>query len=254
MNIEVVTTFNQKLYDVYAKDFLKTYNWPYKLNIVTEDRFSDSSYDVNWLGPSDDHEDFLNRHKDQRFGKIYSVIEDGVRCCHKIFAYTDLAIKGDLDYLIFIDADVIFKKPLCKNELFELFYPDKESLFSTYIRRNEYAESFGGPKWAETGVMFFNLKNPKCIDFLLELRELYVSDKVWENENQIDSYSVYILIEKYEKEGNKFFDLCIGIPPEKWYSPMQFCPKSTLYWQHNKGLGAKFGTTESGNKFYGYPK
>jgi hypothetical protein len=252
VKIEVVTTFNEKLYDVYAKDFLETYNWPYKLNVVTEDGFSDSSYDVNWLDPSHDHIEFIERHRDQKFGEVGYYLHDGVRFCHMVFAYTDLALRGDLDYLIFFDADVVFKKPLPENELFELFYPDSEALFGTYIRRNEYAESFGGPSWVETGSMFFNLRNPKCIEFLSELRELYASNEIWEHELQADSYAVYILIEKYEKEGNRFFDLCDGIPPEKWYSPMQFCPKATLYWQHNKGMSAKFGTTESGSKFYGY--
>ena len=37
MKILCVTTYNNKLYDEYAKRFMETYNWPFDLKTYNED-------------------------------------------------------------------------------------------------------------------------------------------------------------------------------------------------------------------------
>jgi hypothetical protein len=236
MKIEVITTFNQFLYERYAKDFLKTYNWPYKLNILTEDGFSFESDNVNWIYPTKEHLDFIARNK---YRKPQRMSVDGVRFCHKVFAMTDVKLLKGLDYRIFFDADVIFKKPLLEKDLLNLFFEDTESLMSIY-RRN------GFHLWVESGAIFFNLRNSRCLELLFEWRELYITDEIYDHKTRTDNFFLSKLIDKYEAEGDKFYDLSLNIFDDRGRihpSPMNLCPKAKEYWKHYKGQ-SKFKFTK----------
>ena len=54
----------------------------------------------------------FEKHNGTEGGQLqYNFRLDAIKFCHKVFAYTELGIESDLDYMIFLDADVVFLNP-----------------------------------------------------------------------------------------------------------------------------------------------
>jgi len=103
MKIQVVTSWNNKLFKQYAHRFQSTYNWPFDLVVYNED---DDMFDK-----IPDLKKFIERNQHK---EIKSFKHDGVRFSYKVYAYTHAIDNclSDVDGLICIDADSVFYKSI----------------------------------------------------------------------------------------------------------------------------------------------
>ena len=103
MKIQVVTSWNNKLFKKYAHRFQSTYNWPFDLIVYNED---DDMFDK-----IPDLKKFIERNQHR---KVKSFKDDGVRFSYKVYAYTHAIVNcsSDVDGLICIDADSVFYKSI----------------------------------------------------------------------------------------------------------------------------------------------
>ena len=103
MKIQVVTSWNNKLYKEYAHRFKETYQWPFDLVVYNEDE--------DMFDKIPNLKKFIERNKHR---EVASFKQDGVRFSYKVYAYTH-AIENcpsDVDGLICIDADSVFYKSI----------------------------------------------------------------------------------------------------------------------------------------------
>ena len=91
MKIQVVTSWNNKLFKEYAHRFQSTYNWPFDLIVYNED---DDMFDK-----IPDLKKFIERNQHR---KVKSFKDDGVRFSYKVYAYTHAIdnCSKDIDGLI----------------------------------------------------------------------------------------------------------------------------------------------------------
>lgn len=139
-----------------------------------------------------------------------------VKFCHKVFAYTDPSI--DDDWLIWIDADVEFTRPLD-----ERFFNAVLKGPGVYLGRKDWHHS-------ECGFMTFRL--PECRPFLNRMREMYTSGEIFSLPEWHDSY----VFDHVRKELDfPFVNLSEGVPGTHVW------PGTILgdYMVHNKGPVAK---------------
>ena len=118
MNIGVVTTLNKKLYKQYGYRFFETYNWPFDLQVYSEDMLEIPNIKVHIVRSTFDEipscEEFVNRNKQREVPDTpEGFLQDAVRFSYKVYAYTDQIINNeDYDGIICIDADSVFYKPI----------------------------------------------------------------------------------------------------------------------------------------------
>ena len=135
------------------------------MEVVGEDRVYIASL---W---DDDQKDFMERWKDH---KPESYLFDVVRFSHKVFALEKCAdaLKDDYDYLIWLDADVITKKPLDYEWLKEVL-PGEDEVCS-YLGRN-YEDNL--VDYSECGWVAYNLK-AGAYDLLGDMKDMYAKDNI----------------------------------------------------------------------------
>ena len=115
--IAVITSFNTKLYEEYAKRTIATYSWPFPLYVYSED-FDGSrlmemdNYDTKTIKVKNiftldpECKNFVERNSHR---KIVDYIYDGVRFCYKPFSIAHLILNSPkYDIVIWIDADVVW--------------------------------------------------------------------------------------------------------------------------------------------------
>ena len=132
--IAVVTSFNNKLFDKYAKRTIATYSWPFPLYVYSEDFVQEENdkikevrnifeldpeckkfVDRNSYRPVVDIEHKREIHQHKAF------LYDGVRFCYKCFALSHF-ILNDCKYktVIWADADIVYtSKILTKEFIYE---------------------------------------------------------------------------------------------------------------------------------------
>jgi hypothetical protein len=185
MNIGVVTTYNRKLYDEYAKRFLETYNWPFDLKIyVEEDDFWHPKFTYkNIFKEVSDCKEFVNRNKHRMKQSDYkekstAYVKDGVRFCYKVYAYTDFVMNNeDYDGIICIDADSVFYKPIDVNWIKEHIHRD--DCMMTYL---------GRPNYSECGFLYFNMKHKETKHYAKIMKDMYDTDHIYDLKEQHDSF------------------------------------------------------------------
>jgi len=187
--IAIATCFPNKYWTMCAAEMLSTIKayWPEDIKIYIqldeqpEDEFNALNNEiVGILGEErcfiagawdDDQKDFMERWKDH---KPDSYMFDVVRFSHKIFCLEKCAsaIKDDIDVLIWLDADVITKKPVTHKWL-ESVLPGE----------NETCSYLGRPGlYSECGFVAYNLK-AQGYDLLRRMKEYYIADvfKNWKD-------------------------------------------------------------------------
>lgn len=191
MKIAICTTFPSFYWDICAAEMLAGIraHWPEEVKVYIQlDRGMETnefnSLDqkiVSLVGPdrsfiSADWEqeqiEFVERWK---WHRPESYMDDVVRFSHKVFALEKCAdaIKDDYDYLIWLDADVITKKPVTF-EWLQSVLPKGEQVIS-YLGRQAV-------KYSECGWVAYNLK-AGAYDLLKSMKDVYVNDefKEWKN-------------------------------------------------------------------------
>ncbi len=211
MKIAVVTTFPESHFEVCAKDMLASFMkfWPQdiKMYIQLDEQLEMTFMDLNnkiisvtgeervfiagkWDEPQ---KKFLERYKDHK-PKTYR--DDIVRFSHKIFALEKCAdaIKNEMDYLIWLDADVITKSEITYEWLKEVLPADDEVV--SLLRRKGLH--------SECGFVAYNLK---CggYELLQKMVNEYLSDDLTIRYSQglTDCHVI-----DYCLQDKKFKDLC----------------------------------------------
>ena len=188
MRIAIVTSFNKLLYEYYAHRFLHSYNWEFDLHIYHEG-WTPSDFDIRDNIHYIDINSGKNGNQLRRFqnkvgyynvastvnGRPDKIIhgtdykKDAIRFSYKVFAKTDFILKSHIsnsyDYVFWIDADVIFKKPISKRDVIEKFLPKEYAI--SFIHRPTY--------YSECGFVGYNLTHDSTINFVRKFREQYTS-------------------------------------------------------------------------------
>ena len=171
MNIKVVTTYNNKLWDEYAHRFFETYNWPFDVINYNEDK------DMFEMIPN--CKNFVDRNKNRKLPKHKNAFKfDAVRFCYKVYGYTHSILNTDADGLICMDADSVFLKPIDVN--FVKKHLHKEDKMMSY---------FGRKRWySECGFLYFNMHHPQVKNYAKEMQCMYDSDDIYKLQECHDSY------------------------------------------------------------------
>jgi len=173
MKILAVTTYNNKLYKEYAHRFESTYNWDFPYTVYNEDD--------GMMEAIPECKAFVERNKNKFEGKDFlkDFWQDGVRFCYKVYAYTHAILNyKEFDYIIGIDADSVFYKPMTKDFVKTRLY--RPECMMTYLGR--------GNHYSECGFLGFNMKHPEIINYANEMKRMYDSDEIYTLDEQHDSY------------------------------------------------------------------
>lgn len=182
MKIEVVTTYNNKLFDKYAYKFVNSYNLTFDLKIYNEDQ--------DMFSNIPECKKFVDRNKNR---KPNSYLYDGVRFCFKIYAFTHAILNSKADGLICLDADTIFYNPFDINFIKKEIHDD--NCMMTYLGR-------GKNNFSECGFIYFNLKHPDIKNYALEVKGMYDNDIIYKQKEQHDSFIWDLVRVKFEKKFN----------------------------------------------------
>lgn len=198
-----ITTFNKKLYNKYSFGFMRSFKLPFDLVIYSEgnlkflkERYKfdfkiiDSNVKIPELG------EFINKNKDRNVEDVKEAgfYKDGIRFCYKVFCVTHcgINISDKYKYLIWLDADIIFKKKF-DLEYIEKHFFEKDSMMSYLGRNNNYSEC---------GFLIFNLKHHKIKDYFIEMKRMYTSGDIYKEKEWHDSYIWDVVRNKFEKKYN----------------------------------------------------
>lgn len=173
-----------------------------------------------------DQIDFLKRNK-EKDNKDYRLAY--ARFSFKVFTLKEamvFAVEDNMDYLIWLDADVVFKKPINEDN-FKEWLPKEE--VATYLGRKDWDHS-------ECGFIIFNLKKGGK-EFIERMYQMYITDEVLTLSQWHDSFVFDTIRAEFNKANKKdvFRDLTAGIEGRDIFE------KSPLaeFMEHKKGP-AKF--------------
>tara|TARA_Y100001938_G_scaffold84862_1_gene116512 strand:- start:2118 stop:2903 length:786 start_codon:yes stop_codon:yes gene_type:complete len=186
--IAVVTSFNNKLFDEYAKRTIATYSWPFPLYIYSEDfdgsrlmemeSLTSKTIKVRNIFELDPEcRKFVDRNS---YRNVDNYIYDGVRFCYKPLSLSHFILNEcKYDIVIWCDADFVWtRKKITEEFVFNSL--TGEDIMISYFGRN-FMHS-------ECGFLVFNLSNNITTNYLVEMRNMYVSDEIYNIEEQHDSF------------------------------------------------------------------
>ena len=169
MKIQVVTSWNNKLYKEYAYRFKETYNWPFDLSVYNED--------VDMFNKIPDLKKFIEKNKDR---EVESFKKDGVRFSYKVYAYTHAIenASSDVDGLICIDADSVFYKSIDVDWIKKHIH--KDDCMMSYLGR--------GSNYSECGFLYFNMRHDQTRNYASYMKKMYDYDEIYSLSECHDSY------------------------------------------------------------------
>ena len=178
MNIKVITTYNNKLYDMYAHRFFITYNWPFEIVKYNEDE--------NLFKLVPECKAFVDRNKHRTFSGFKW---DGVRFCYKVYSFTHAILNEKADGLICMDADSVFHKPI-DIEFVKKHLHKQDSMMAYFGRANLYSEC---------GFLYFNLQHEYIKQYAKSVKELYDKDLIYTHHEYHDCEAWDSVRRDYEK-------------------------------------------------------
>jgi len=208
MKYAAVTTFPLSAYHAYAKQMIASYLefWPKEvpLFIVLDEGMGQQAVLDDLVNSfpgqlvictsySDEQRAFLKRH--ENFQETSDYKTHYVRFSHKVFA-VDQMVKNvnPLDYLIWLDADIITQKPITLED-FEKWLPQDGTTVS-YMGRKDWSAS-------ETGFLAFDLSNQLGKEIIDEWKSFYVSDELLKHEEFTDAYAFDLIFKQRFAVGAK---------------------------------------------------
>lgn len=165
VKIRAVSTFNAKGLGLYGKRMMRSFaeHWPesVSLRVYSEGwaakfprvQCLDLGFACPWLGT------FKARHKDRAFQNYR---HDAVRFAHKVAAIT-AAAKGDADYVIWIDGDVVTHAPISFSDV-EQWLPAGDEWIAWLDRAKPYPEC---------GFYVLNCRHPMHNIMIAEFEDMY---------------------------------------------------------------------------------
>lgn len=210
MKISVVTTFPVDHFDVCAKEMLESFvkYWPEDIGLyiqvdeMPEDQarlMNNKILDATGEGRcnlsfkfDDEQKAFIERWKDH---KPQSYLGEAIKFSHKVFALEKCgdALKNDIDYLIWLDADVITKSKV-DYEWLKKVLPANDEVVCYLDRKGLHSEC---------GFVAYNMKNGGY-DLLLKMKNEYVLDGILTYEKGVTDCHVLDTC----LEGKKYKSLC----------------------------------------------
>lgn len=245
--MNVVTSFSPSGYEVYGKQFLKSFltNWPdcVQLHVFLEHQpipFDNPRVTWHDLHLDHDHESFCAKYSGPEFNHKTDFNAQSVRFCHKVFAITspELPSKGER---VWCDADVVTNRRITQADV-DAMFPSGKAL--AYLGRdpklNKQVWVFNGIErkiCTESGFIYYNLDHPKVLPLLAEMRRFYTSGELF-SRPATDWHDA------------KVFDICRDRAGFEDYELLNYCdgivgthpwPHTVLgrCMTHNKGPGRK---------------
>lgn len=218
MNIKVVTTYNNKLYQIYAHRFFDTYNWPFEIVGYNEDE--------NFFDLVPECKSFIDRNLHR---EVKGFRWDGVRFCYKVYAFTHAILNEKVDGLICMDADSVFHNPI--DIEFIKKYLHKPDKMMAYLGRVGV--------YSECGFLYFNLQHHYTGEYAKSVKELYDKDLIYTHKEHHDC-EAWDSIRKYYEEN--FGVKNINLTPQ--YIHHQHAQAASIlgkYYDHCKGERKKSG-------------
>lgn len=196
--ISIVTTFSDKGYEDYGRNFLESCSnfLDPKINLIV---YKDN---VN-INPSQRMSIFnleqsvpdLTKFKKRNSFRDESNIKfqyQSIRFSHKVYALYNAAMTSDSRYLIWLDSDTEFYDKVTP-EYFHKFLP--EGYLVGYLGRT-------GEAFSECGFMIYDLHNPYAKEFFERFKWYYDSDELYKLPEWHDSF-VFDVVRKEFESTNK---------------------------------------------------
>jgi len=207
MNIAVITTLNKKLYKQYGHKFFETYNWPFDLFVYSEDMLDIPNQSLivrSLFDEVPECEEFVLRNKDKPVeDNANGFLQDAVRFCYKVYAYTDYLMNNeDYDGIICIDADSVFYNPIDIEWIKKHIHRDDTMM--SYLGR--------GKNYSECGFLYFNMKHKDTKSYVSRVRSMYDTDQLYELIEKHDSFIWDYVRKEFEKRGTKNHNIGDGRP------------------------------------------
>lgn len=231
------TSFSEEGYEVYGRRFIESYlaNCDKPLAVFYEGRKPDIRDDqIRYvkLDADADLDAFLKAYdvpmahgivgkKDGKWVADYRF--QAIKFAKKVFALTTFA--ENVDWWVWIDADVVFEKPLDGAFWSTVCPPDK---LMSYLGRKDWGHS-------ECGFVAYRVGTPQIRSFLKRFRRAYTSGDVFSLPEWHDSYVFDVIRSQYPHVSDTFKNLAEGVPgTDVW-------PHTVLgeYMRHMKGPESK---------------
>jgi hypothetical protein len=161
----------------------------------------------------------------------YDFRRDCLKFGHKVAALTDVASKVGEDLLIMIDADTLAHDTADCEWLYNLFRADT---YIAWLHRNR-----GYP---ECGFMMFKCWRPEHTRFMSELRTIYESGKIFEEDETHDSYIFQQIVRRAIAEGWMTDPHSLSGDASRYHHPFVRCELAARL-DHAKGARKKIGRT-----------
>ena len=205
-DICIVTSFNQKLYEKYANVFIDSYgdnNIPFDLFIYSEDdnnnfkNIKKNMKIIQLLNNNIPLNKFYKNNENYTLKKYIKCTKnqwkyDCIRFSYKVFSIIHNFNHYDTyKYIIWIDADTIFKKNFDFSLIKKLI---KNENMMSYLGR------VPGEYHSECGFLIFNKKHEKIKDYFNEIEKLYLSKEIFNEKEWHDSYIWDLIRIKYEEK------------------------------------------------------
>tara|TARA_B100000242_G_scaffold252459_1_gene194498 strand:- start:158 stop:1024 length:867 start_codon:yes stop_codon:yes gene_type:complete len=256
--IDFITTFNERLYEEYAKKFLETFieksDESVRLNIFYDGNFDEiiNKYIANenkirfFKFESKEWDNFYRKfgHLTDANGYSFKIVDErhtlegpsyrwkAVKFSFKVFSvYLASKIKNISSDLVWIDADNICVNSINKKNI-KQFLPNEDELMS-YLGRDKVPPEF---PHSETGFIGFNLRHEKFNSFIKTAISFYTTGEVFSLKFYHDCLVYDTTREIFQMAGIKFKNLSGEFISEE--HPMV---KSELgkYFDHLKGQKRK---------------
>lgn len=217
----VVTTFPNDHWDVYAESMVDSFvkHWPQEVPLLVQ--LDDQTitkevqdvirgnidYCCNIL--EEDQVTFLTKKNGFTYPDVAPGLKyryDYFKFSYKVFAIAKAALDASdslgIDYLIWLDADVVTNKPVTLKDIESWIRPDT---MGTYIGRRDWNTS-------ETGMIIFNLKDGGK-EFIRRWRDLYLTHALLKEEEWTDAYAFDLIRRQYIDANGRdvFFNITQGI-------------------------------------------
>ena len=177
MNIRIVTSHNPDHWGIYARDYLQSMLdfLPYEVvSYHEEDTPPELEHDrlvwrQLWDVPGVRQfvsEASLFKPACGRFGSDYDYNFDAHKFCRKVYAQCDAA-QEPCDILIWLDSDVEVLGPLSEGQIETIMNGQPMAIFN---RNNMHTE---------TGIVFWDMRQPVTADFFRHYRYLYDSRRIY---------------------------------------------------------------------------
>ena len=190
MNFFFTTTFNSRLFEEYAHNFIKTYlktNQVIPLRCYVDDDFDyPQNSNISYIKL---HEampqilDFKERHKDIILDLEFEAFTDehflqnAVRFSHKVFAQVHSSFSKTK--FMYIDADNVFKKRIT------------EDFINNFVPDDVVVTCYGRPNYVETGIIGYNASLGNISDlFFKTYLSFYTEDKIFKSKFKTDSQAL----------------------------------------------------------------